>query len=67
MVDPIQLPSYMRSSCAFPCVADRCAEAVKFSAQTKRWFITMGHRNFNSRANNRTGYATERAARKVAL
>jgi uncharacterized Zn finger protein len=38
-----------------------------FSAQTKRWFITMGHASFNSRANNGRGYATEGAARKAIM
>jgi hypothetical protein len=42
-----------------------CAGAVKMNPATGRWFITMGHPGFNSRANNRDGYATEAAARKA--
>jgi hypothetical protein len=61
----------LSSSCSPRCTSAkgefRCPEAVVFSAQTKRWFITMGHASFNSRANNGRGYATEGAARKAIL
>ena len=30
-----------------------------------RWFVTMGHAGFNSRANNGFGYATEANARRA--
>lgn len=30
-----------------------------------RWYVTMGHAGFNTRANNAQGYATERSARAV--
>ena len=36
-------------------------------AQTGRWYITMGHAGFNTTANNRDGYRTQRAAIKVAV
>jgi hypothetical protein len=40
-------------------------EAVQQLPETGRWFISMGHAGFNSAANNRNGYATERSARNA--
>lgn len=60
----------LSSPCSPRCSARfewRCSSAVVFSAQTKRWFITMGHASFNSRTNNGRGYATEGAARKAIM
>lgn len=44
-----------------PCRGEGCAAAV--AEHRGRWFITMGHPGYNSIANNRSGYATEAAAR----
>lgn len=40
------------------CKDPSCKDAVK-QAPTGRWFITMGHAGFNSRANNFNGYETK--------
>lgn len=45
----------------FDCYDSECVHAVKKSGS--RFFITMGHVSFNSRANNGSGYTSERAAR----
>jgi hypothetical protein len=42
-----------------------CAHAVKKNPVTDRWFITMGHPGFNSRANNGSGYITKQDAEKA--
>ncbi len=42
-------------------VGSTCPEAVV--AMAGGFFITAGHCNFNSRANNGCGYKTEKAAR----
>lgn len=39
-----------------------CPAAVKVNPATGRWFVTMGHPGFNTRANNGAGYKTWRAA-----
>ena len=43
--------------------AGACAHPVGRDEATGRFYITMGHPGFNSRANNGTGYITEAAAR----
>jgi hypothetical protein len=53
--------THLFSNCPVTCSGD-CAEVVK-QAPTGRWFITIGHAGFNTRANNGSGYATEEAAR----
>ena len=45
------------------CRSLKCAEAVKENPDTGRWYITMGHAGFNSKANNRDGYASDKRAR----
>lgn len=59
------IPAYLlgalgceRDVCSHP----DCGEAVKERPDTGRWYITMGHPGFNSRANNGSGYATRKAA-----
>ena len=47
-----------RDICSHP----DCPAAVKQHPETGRWFITMGHPGFNSRVNNRDGYAMREAA-----
>lgn len=63
-------PAYLLSACFGPGVADycrdaHCVEAVKENPATGRWYITMGHAGFNTRANNGSGYATRAAALAV--
>lgn len=43
------------------CINNQCPEAVK-QAPTGRWYITMGHAGFNSKANNGLGYPTKKRA-----
>lgn len=43
------------------CDPATCSERFK-QAPSGRWFVTMGHAGFNSRANNRDGFATLKAA-----
>lgn len=47
------------------CREARCKWAVKIDPATGRFYITMGHPGFNTRANNGAGYATERGARRA--
>lgn len=57
------LPDYLIGDCeAIICRNTACAKAVKQNPETGRYFITMGHPGFNSRANNGSGYATQAAA-----
>ena len=60
------MENHLKSSCGFLCRSTTCPEMVK-QAQTGRWYITMGHAGFNTTANNRDGYRTQRAAIKVAV
>jgi len=39
-----------------------CPDAVKRSLNNGRWYITMGHAGFNTKANNGNGYATKNTA-----
>jgi hypothetical protein len=55
------IPEYLDSDCQPVCQGD-CAKAVKVDPATGRWFITMSHPGFNSRANNHDGYATRAKA-----
>lgn len=59
MISRLQLLSSDCSGCY------GCSKAVVQNPESGRWFITMGHVNFNSRANNRDGYATKQAAEKA--
>lgn len=65
------IPSWLDSGCMARILATECedyicrggcAEMVK-QAPSGRWYITMGHAGFNSRANNGAGYASEGKAR----
>lgn len=59
------IPAYLLGSLGCErdiCSHPDCPEAVKQNPATGRFFITMGHPGFNSRANNRDGYATRDAA-----
>lgn len=61
----LSIPSYLLSSTGCErsfSLCYGCAEAVKVNQATGRWFITMGHPGFNSPANNRSGYASRKAA-----
>lgn len=60
-----QLPTYLSNTCEFPCSVPECGPAVKFRAETKRYFITIGHPAFNSAANNGSGYRFPGLARKA--
>jgi len=65
-------PHYLLAECFGPgkdLCYDRntCPFAVKRNHETGRYFITMGHPGFNSRANNVDGYASERIARSQVL
>ncbi len=44
------------------CEDPNCSTAVGQWQKDKRWYITFGHAGFNSRANNRNGYASEAKA-----
>lgn len=59
------LPTYLASQCDSPCRDLRCRDSVRFRAETHRWYITIGHAGFNTRANNAGGYRSERAARAI--
>lgn len=53
-------PAHLASSQACmrgECDRATCSERFK-QAPSGRWYITMGHAGFNSRANNRDGYAS---------
>jgi hypothetical protein len=57
-------PEYLLSTHAGDICRNRnCHEAVKQNFVTGRWYITMGHPGFNSKANNAQGYHTESQAR----
>lgn len=45
------------------CRNPECPEAVKVNPANGRWYITMGHPGFNSRANNINGYRSAANAR----
>ena len=49
-------------SSASVCRNAECPHMTVRAPVTGRWFITMGHAQFNSPANNGKGYATEAAA-----
>ena len=59
----------MSHSLSSPCSSTVCRDAECAHATTQapsgRWFITMGHCQFNSAANNGKGYASEAAARRA--
>lgn len=57
--------AHLSSTCAAGC-RGRCWEIAK-QAPNGRWFITMGHAGFNSRANNGRGYASRFAAENASL
>lgn len=59
------LEPYLDSTCATKsiCRNRACPEVVKQNPATGRFFITMGHSGFNSRANNHGGYVSASAAR----
>lgn len=44
------------------CSNPDCREAVKERPNTGRWYITMGHPGFNTRANNAEGYVSRTRA-----
>jgi hypothetical protein len=55
------LPSHFASPCGI-CRKPACEHAVAQEAETGRWFITIGHPGFNTRANNLNGYASRAQA-----
>jgi len=55
----------LKTNCPFPCTKDHCPRSAVKMPQNGRWYITMGHAGFNSRANNRDGYATKARAMKA--
>lgn len=57
----MSIPSHLLSDCPFDICSGSCVYAVK-PAPDGRWYITMGHPGFNSRANNANGYASRKAA-----
>lgn len=40
-----------------------CSGAAKRNEYDSRWYITMGHAGFNTKANNANGYASEELAK----
>jgi hypothetical protein len=65
------VPAHLTSECADRTAIDGgcrdwlCRQAVKRDPTTGRYFITMGHAGFNSRANNGAGYTTEGGAARA--
>lgn len=58
------IPAHLLSNCQHGvCRSHECRDAVKLDPASGNWFITMGHPGFNSRANNREGYAQPNFAR----
>ncbi len=58
------IPEHLTSSHPADICRDAgCPEAVKRDPATGRFFITMGHPGFNSRANNGAGYRTAGSVR----
>jgi len=54
------LPAHLQGHSEIsPCYDPSCAQATKQNPQTGRWFITIGHAGFNTRANNASGYETQ--------
>lgn len=49
------------------CRGLNCPHVAAQDPQGGRWFITMGHCNFNSRANNGSGYETRAKAEAASL
>lgn len=52
----------------FPCnCRGEGEQAVEFkmTREGPRWFITMGHAGFNTQINNRMGYGSKAAARRI--
>ena len=47
----------------FHCADRSCPGMVAQSPSTGRWYVTMGHAAFNSRANNDAGYTSAGLAR----
>jgi hypothetical protein len=62
------MESYLDSKCWKKpegyCKDQDCSHAVK-QAPNGRWFITMGHAGFNTKANNGIGYVSLNSARNV--
>lgn len=58
------MPDYLDAPCGPLCRAPACEHAVK-EGPRGRWYITIGHAGFNTRANNADGYATRAAALKA--
>ncbi len=60
------MESYLNSDCLKNgiCRNEDCKDAVKKSP-FDRWFITIGHAGFNSKANNYLGYSTKAKALSV--
>lgn len=48
--------------CQPVCYDPNCEHAVAQLPETGNWFITFGHCGFNSKANNRCGYASKAKA-----
>lgn len=65
-----QMNDHLNSNCfddfimAGVCRNPNCNESVKI-APWNTFYITMGHAGFNSPANNKSGYKTEKAARNA--
>ena len=57
------IPEYLKSDCPdFPLCNGNCGQVVKQNEVTGRWYITMCHAGFNSKANNGNGYSSKARA-----
>lgn len=57
------IPEFLMSECAGKAdVCMGCEHAIRKDRATRRWYITMGHPGFNSKANNADGYRTRGCA-----
>ncbi len=62
------MEAYLNSPCLNSphqdfCSKVECSYLVKQNPTTGRWFITIGHAGFNSRANNFDGYSSYTSAK----
>lgn len=53
---------HLTSPCDNKCQEIPCRHAIKMNEETNRWFITVGHPGFNTKANNGIGYSNKTTA-----
>lgn len=61
-----RMRTHLVGACAgHVCREPACPHAVRQNPYDGRWYVTMGHAGFNTKANNANGYATQAAAAKT--